>query len=52
MDKELFNFVKDVEASKVDAARFSPFWNEIVKNLREEDYISNLWVLEPLYAWS
>ncbi|XP_023739784.2 callose synthase 9 [Lactuca sativa] len=27
---------------KFDAARFSPFWNEIVKNLREEDYITNL----------
>ncbi|KAK4753686.1 hypothetical protein SAY87_001790 [Trapa incisa] len=37
-----FNFVKDVEASKMDAARFSPFWNEIVRNLREEDYISDL----------
>ncbi|OWM73432.1 hypothetical protein CDL15_Pgr026531 [Punica granatum] len=33
---------QDVETSKVDAARFSPFWNEIVRNLREEDYISNL----------
>ncbi|GKU94176.1 hypothetical protein SLEP1_g7703 [Rubroshorea leprosula] len=30
-----------VEKNKVDAARFSPFWNEIVKNLREEDYITN-----------
>ncbi|GJT42861.1 callose synthase 9 [Tanacetum coccineum] len=27
---------------KFDAARFSPFWNEIVNNLREEDYITNL----------
>ncbi|KAK9273813.1 hypothetical protein L1049_018624 [Liquidambar formosana] len=27
---------------KVDAARFSPFWNEIINNLREEDYITNL----------
>ncbi|PWA86760.1 glucan synthase-like 10 [Artemisia annua] len=27
---------------KSDAARFSPFWNEIVNNLREEDYITNL----------
>ncbi|KAK4760517.1 hypothetical protein SAY87_005410 [Trapa incisa] len=33
---------QDLEASKVDAARFSPFWNEIVRNLREEDYISDL----------
>ncbi|KAF3452614.1 hypothetical protein FNV43_RR03047 [Rhamnella rubrinervis] len=31
-----------VEKTKVDAARFSPFWNEIIKNLREEDYITNL----------
>ncbi|MFS7907498.1 putative 1,3-beta-glucan synthase [Helianthus anomalus] len=30
------------EKSKFDAARFAPFWNEIVKNLREEDYITNL----------
>ncbi|KAL5566482.1 hypothetical protein UlMin_029646 [Ulmus minor] len=27
--------------NKIDAARFSPFWNEIIKNLREEDYITN-----------
>lgn len=31
-----------LEKDKFDAARFSPFWNEIVKNLREEDYITNL----------
>ncbi|KAL3620450.1 Callose synthase 9 [Castilleja foliolosa] len=30
-----------VEKSKLDAAQFAPFWNEIVKNLREEDYISS-----------
>ncbi|TYI12851.1 hypothetical protein ES332_A08G017500v1 [Gossypium tomentosum] len=30
-----------VEKSKFDAARFSPFWNEIIKNLREEDYLTN-----------
>ncbi|KAL9458899.1 hypothetical protein AB3S75_007730 [Citrus x aurantiifolia] len=30
-----------VEEKKFDAARFSPFWNEIIKNLREEDYITN-----------
>ncbi|XP_061343058.1 callose synthase 9 [Gastrolobium bilobum] len=30
-----------VEKKKVDAARFSPFWNEIIKSLREEDYITN-----------
>ncbi|XP_024994756.1 callose synthase 9 isoform X3 [Cynara cardunculus var. scolymus] len=31
-----------LQKNKFDAARFSPFWNEIVKNLREEDYITNL----------
>ncbi|GJT70140.1 callose synthase 9, partial [Tanacetum coccineum] len=31
--------VKDLE--KEDAGRFSPFWNEIVNNLRQEDYITN-----------
>ncbi|XP_022729546.1 callose synthase 9 isoform X3 [Durio zibethinus] len=30
-----------VEKNKFYAARFSPFWNEIVKNLREEDYLTN-----------
>ncbi|CAI8601675.1 unnamed protein product [Vicia faba] len=30
-----------VEKDKVDASRFSPFWNEIIRNLREEDYIAN-----------
>ncbi|XP_043723776.1 callose synthase 10 isoform X2 [Telopea speciosissima] len=29
------------EMNKVYAAIFSPFWNEIIKSLREEDYISN-----------
>ncbi|XP_057422591.1 callose synthase 9 [Lotus japonicus] len=33
--------VQVVEKNKVDAARFSPFWNEIMRNLREEDYITN-----------
>ncbi|KAL3623862.1 Callose synthase 10 [Castilleja foliolosa] len=27
--------------NKTNAAIFSPFWNEIIKSLREEDYISN-----------
>ncbi|CAK9328068.1 unnamed protein product [Citrullus colocynthis] len=31
-----------VEKDKFDAARFSPFWNEIIASLREEDYITNL----------
>ncbi|KAJ4962108.1 hypothetical protein NE237_022018 [Protea cynaroides] len=29
------------EMNKAYAAIFSPFWNEIIKSLREEDYISN-----------
>ncbi|XP_020203976.1 callose synthase 9 [Cajanus cajan] len=33
--------VQVVEKNKVDAARFAPFWNEIIRNLREEDYITN-----------
>ncbi|CAK8574407.1 unnamed protein product [Lathyrus sativus] len=33
--------VQVLEKNKVDAARFSPFWNEIIRNLREEDYIAN-----------
>lgn len=33
---------ENVEQGKFDAARFSPFWNEIINNLREEDYINDL----------
>ncbi|KAG6632602.1 callose synthase 9 isoform X1 [Carya illinoinensis] len=33
---------QDVEKNKVDAARFAPFWNEIIKSLRDEDYITDL----------
>ncbi|KAJ6805753.1 callose synthase 10-like [Iris pallida] len=29
------------DTNKADAATFSPFWNDIIKSLREEDYISN-----------
>ncbi|KAM7475705.1 hypothetical protein LguiB_022948 [Lonicera macranthoides] len=29
------------DTNKTYAALFSPFWNEIIKSLREEDYISN-----------
>eukprot|EP01018_Ginkgo_biloba_P032191 Gb_22029 [translate_table: standard] len=29
------------DTSKSYAAKFSPFWNEIIKSLREEDYITN-----------
>lgn len=31
----------DENNDKMYAAQFSPFWNEIIKSLREEDYISN-----------
>ncbi|KAJ3690938.1 hypothetical protein LUZ61_020102 [Rhynchospora tenuis] len=30
-----------VDMEKQHATTFSPFWNEIIKSLREEDYISN-----------
>ncbi|WOL05975.1 Callose synthase 9 [Canna indica] len=30
-----------LELNRFDAARFAPFWNKIVDNLREEDYINN-----------
>ncbi|KAB1227940.1 Callose synthase 9 [Morella rubra] len=33
---------QDLEKNKVDSARFAPFWDEIIKNLRDEDYITNL----------
>lgn len=29
------------DMSRAYAAKFSPFWNEIIESLREEDYISN-----------
>ncbi|XP_043693425.1 callose synthase 9 [Telopea speciosissima] len=32
----------EVMKSKVNAAQFSPFWNEIIRNLREEDYLNTL----------
>ncbi|KAG0459215.1 hypothetical protein HPP92_022343, partial [Vanilla planifolia] len=40
--KELFSSGQVGESKKFDAARFAPFWNEIIKNLRDEDYITNL----------
>ncbi|KAK7345959.1 hypothetical protein VNO80_20472 [Phaseolus coccineus] len=33
--------VQVMENSKVDAARFAPFWNRIIRNVREEDYVTN-----------
>ncbi|KAK9941340.1 hypothetical protein M0R45_017946 [Rubus argutus] len=33
---------EDIAKNKLDASRFSPFWNEIIKNLRDEDYITDL----------
>lgn len=41
---DLAVLLKVLEKNKADAARFSPFWNEIIKNLREEDYMTTLWV--------
>ncbi|KAL9270036.1 Callose synthase 9-like protein, partial [Drosera capensis] len=35
-------FNQVAETSEDDAAQFSPFWNEIVSSLREEDYITDL----------
>ncbi|TVU09023.1 hypothetical protein EJB05_42462 [Eragrostis curvula] len=32
---------QDSEITKMYASIFSPFWNEIIKSLREEDYVSN-----------
>lgn len=32
--------------NKAYAAMFAPFWNEIIKSLREEDFISNRYVIE------
>ncbi|XP_020585095.1 callose synthase 9-like [Phalaenopsis equestris] len=40
--KELNTSGQIEELKKFDAARFAPFWNEIIKNLREEDYITTL----------
>ncbi|CAN6981822.1 unnamed protein product [Brassica oleracea var. botrytis] len=33
---------KAVDKNIVDAAHFAPFWNQIIKCLREEDYITDL----------
>ena len=35
------SFQDSHDNNKEYAAIFSPFWNEIIKSLREEDYISN-----------
>lgn len=37
--------------NKTYAAIFSPFWNDIIKSLREEDYISNRLVVMGLRGW-
>ncbi|KAL5209846.1 hypothetical protein ABZP36_005469 [Zizania latifolia] len=39
--KQLLSSGQHTELNKFDASRFAPFWNEIVRNLREEDYINN-----------
>ncbi|MCO5610096.1 hypothetical protein L7F22_064331 [Adiantum nelumboides] len=31
----------NVSKEKANAARFAPYWNEVITSLREEDYISN-----------
>ncbi|GFS39842.1 glucan synthase-like 8 [Actinidia rufa] len=36
------------DGNKTYAAIFSPFWNEIIKSLREEDFISNRYIAD---AW-
>lgn len=36
--------------NKTYAAIFSPFWNEIIKSLREEDYISNRLVILGIHS--
>ncbi|EFH57733.1 hypothetical protein ARALYDRAFT_482666 [Arabidopsis lyrata subsp. lyrata] len=36
-----FSFLDGQDMNKAYAAMFSPFWNEIIKSLREEDYLSN-----------
>ncbi|KAJ4898380.1 Callose synthase 9 [Raphanus sativus] len=37
----LGSFPSAVDKSRVDAAHFAPFWNQIIKCLREEDYITD-----------
>ncbi|XP_078446407.1 callose synthase 9-like [Wolffia australiana] len=32
---------QNLEKNRSDAAKFAPFWNEIIKKLREEDYLTN-----------
>ncbi|RDX70037.1 Callose synthase 9, partial [Mucuna pruriens] len=44
--------VQVVEKNKVDAARFAPFWNEIIRNLREEDYITSFEMELLLMPWN
>lgn len=38
---DYLNAQASTETNKFYAAKFSPFWNEIIKSLREEDYINN-----------
>lgn len=39
--KQLLSSSQHPELNKFDASKFAPFWNEIVRNMREEDYINN-----------
>ena len=36
---------KSIQAEKEEAAIFAPFWNEIINCLREEDYITDRYVV-------
>ncbi|KAL2242955.1 UNVERIFIED_CONTAM: Callose synthase 10 [Sesamum indicum] len=39
--RQLMNITTSHDNNKAYAAMFSPFWNEIIRSLREEDFISN-----------
>ena len=39
------------DSNKTYATIFSPFWNEIIKSLREEDFISNRYIAEAWYSF-
>jgi hypothetical protein len=49
----VFCLVQDSQdMNKAYAAMFAPFWNEIIKSLREEDFISNRSVEKNLLLYS
>lgn len=47
----MFDLQDSQDTNKTYAALFSPFWNEIIKSLREEDYISNRYYLLKHSIW-